>query len=150
MIFGFCEASAAGAAHERRGGCVAATFGVVRIRLARFALPRLGLGGSKSGVSCSPLVCRVRGTIENVRASCRPHRSCLAFKLNKTTTNPVLRIHCGILFLIRHITTHFSHKIHRNLPCIRCIRGCWGTPSGLRPSALATSDSPRLVVPQKN
>ena len=75
-------------------------------------------------------------------ASCRPHRSCLAFKLNKTTTNPVLRIHCGILFLIRHITTHFSHKIHRNLPCIRCIRGCWGTPSGLRPSALATSAYP--------
>ena len=42
---------------------------MVRIRLARFALPRFGFSGSKSGVSCSPLVCRVRGTIENVRAS---------------------------------------------------------------------------------
>ena len=49
-------------------------------------------------------------------ASCRPHRSSLAFKLNKTTTNPLLRIHCGILFLIRHITTtHFSHKDTQNL-----------------------------------
>jgi hypothetical protein len=38
--------------------------------------------------------------------------------LNKTTANPVLRIHCGILFLIRHITTiHFSHKIHKIFSC---------------------------------
>ena len=44
-------------------------FSMVRIRLARFALPRLGYSGSKSGAFCSPLVCRVRGTIENVRAS---------------------------------------------------------------------------------
>ena len=52
---------------ERRGG--GGDFSMVRIRLARFALPRLGYSGSKSGVFCSPLVCRVRGTIENVRAS---------------------------------------------------------------------------------
>ncbi|MBO7206470.1 MAG: hypothetical protein J6W10_02535, partial [Kiritimatiellae bacterium] len=73
VIFGFNLASR----QLRRSseGAGAATFGVVRIRLARFALPRLGLGGSKSGVSCSPLVCRVRGTIENVRASAaRPER----------------------------------------------------------------------------
>ena len=44
-------------------------FSMVRIRLARFALPRFGFSESKSGVFCSPLVCRVRGTIENVRAS---------------------------------------------------------------------------------
>ena len=53
-------------------------FSMVRIRLARFALPRFGFSGSKSGVSCSPLVCRVRGTIENVRASAaRPERHLL-------------------------------------------------------------------------
>ena len=57
-----CGAQAKG--RGRRGD-----FSMVRIRLARFALPRLGLSGSKSGVSCSPLVCRVRRTIENVRAS---------------------------------------------------------------------------------
>ena len=31
---------------------------MVRIQLARFALPRFGFSGSKSGVFCSPLVCR--------------------------------------------------------------------------------------------
>ena len=45
---------------------------MVRIRLARFALPRFGFSGSKSGVFCSPLVCRVRGSIENVRAEPSP------------------------------------------------------------------------------
>ena len=59
---GSCGAQAKG--RVRRGD-----FSMVRIRLARFALPWLGFGGSKSGVSCSSLVCRVRGTIENVRAS---------------------------------------------------------------------------------
>ena len=59
---GSCGAQAKG--RVRRGD-----FSMVRIRLARFALPRLGYSGSKSDVSCSPLVCRVRGTIENVRAS---------------------------------------------------------------------------------
>ena len=42
---GSCGAQAKG--RVRRGD-----FSMVRIRLARFALPRLGLGGSKSGVSC--------------------------------------------------------------------------------------------------
>ena len=40
---------AAGAALKRRGGRKRGDFSMVRIRLARFALPRLGLGGSKSG-----------------------------------------------------------------------------------------------------
>ena len=65
---GSCGAQAKG--RVRRGD-----FSMVRIRLARFALPRLGLGGSKSGVSCSPLVCRVRGTIENVFSERSPARS---------------------------------------------------------------------------
>ena len=56
---GSCGAQAKG--QMRRGD-----FSMVRIRLARSPLPRLGLGGSKSGVFCSPLVCHVRGTIENV------------------------------------------------------------------------------------
>ena len=64
-------------------------FSMVRIRLARFALPRLGLGGSKSGVSCSPLVGRVRGTVENVRASAaRPEAVSIALRdhrLSETT-----------------------------------------------------------------
>ena len=55
VIFGF-NGCAAVAALKRRGGCVAATFGVVRIRLARVALPRLGYGGSKNGVFCSPYI----------------------------------------------------------------------------------------------
>ena len=59
---GSCGAQAKG--RVRRGD-----FSMVRIRLARFALPRLGYSGSKSGIFCSPLVCRVRGIIENVRAS---------------------------------------------------------------------------------
>ena len=67
VIFRLRSRCAAVAAFKRRGGC--GDVSMVRIRLVRFALPRLGLGGSKSGVSCSPLVCRVRGTIENVRAS---------------------------------------------------------------------------------
>ena len=71
---GRCGARAKG--RGRRGD-----FSMVRIRLARFALPRLGLGGSKSGVSCSPLVCRVRGTIENVRASAaRPEAVSIALR----------------------------------------------------------------------
>jgi hypothetical protein len=71
---GSCGAQAKG--RGRRGD-----FSMVRIRLARFALPRLGLGGSKSGVSCSPLVCRVRGTIENVRASAaRPEAASIALR----------------------------------------------------------------------
>jgi hypothetical protein len=54
---------------------------MVRIRLARFALPRFGFSGSKSGVFCSPLVCRVRGTIENVRASAaRPEAVSIALR----------------------------------------------------------------------
>ena len=61
VIFGFCEASAAVAALKRRGGCKRGGFLMVRIRLARFALPQLGYSGSKSGVFCSPLVCRVLG-----------------------------------------------------------------------------------------
>ena len=69
-----CSAQAKG--RGRRGD-----FSMVRIRLARFALPRLGLGGSKTGVSCSPLVCRVRGTIENVRASAaRPEAASIALR----------------------------------------------------------------------
>ena len=56
---GSCGAQAKG--RVRRGD-----FSMVRIRLARFALPRFGFSGSKSGAFCSPLVCRVRGTIENV------------------------------------------------------------------------------------
>ena len=56
-------------------------FSMVRIRLARFALPRFGFSGSKSGVFCSPLVCRVRGTIENVRANAaRPEAASIARK----------------------------------------------------------------------
>ena len=63
-------------------------FSMVRIRLARFALPRLGLGGSKSGVSCSPLVCRVRGTIENVRASAaRPEAESIALRDHRLPEN---------------------------------------------------------------
>ena len=50
-------------------------FSMVRIRLARFALPRLGYSGSKSGAFCSPLVCRVRGTIENVFSERSPARA---------------------------------------------------------------------------
>ena len=84
---------AAVAALKRRGGCIAATFGVVRIRLARFALPRLGLGGSKSGVSCSPLVCRVRGTIENVRASAsRPEAVSIAPRDYRLSENDIEKL----------------------------------------------------------
>ena len=67
--FRFGSGFAAVAALKRRGGRKRSDFSMVRIRLARFALPRFGFSGSKSGVFCSPLVCRVRGTIENVRAS---------------------------------------------------------------------------------
>ena len=67
--FRFWSSFAAAAALKRRGWCVAATFGVVRIRQARFALPRLGYSGSKSGVFCLPRRSRAVGTIENVRAS---------------------------------------------------------------------------------
>ena len=71
---GSCGAQAKG--RVRRGD-----FSMVRIRLARFALPRFGFGGSKSGAFCSPLVCRVRGTIENVRASAeRPEAASIARK----------------------------------------------------------------------
>ena len=72
---------AAVAAHERRGGRKRGDFSMVRIRLARFALPRLGLGGSKSGVSCLPRKSRAVGIIENVRASAaRPEAASVAQK----------------------------------------------------------------------
>ena len=88
MILGLQSGYAAVVALKRRGGCVAATFGVVRIRLKRFALPRLGLSGSKSDVFCSPLVCRVRGTIENVRASAeRPEAVSIAQRDHRLSEN---------------------------------------------------------------
>ena len=88
VIFGFCEASAAVAALKRRGGCKRGDFSMVRIRLARFALPQLGYSGSKSGAFCSPLVCRVRGTIENVRASAaRPEAVSIARKDHRLSEN---------------------------------------------------------------
>ena len=63
-------------------------FSMVRIRLKRFALPRLGYSGSKSGVFCSPLVCRVRGTIENVRASvARPEAASIALRDHRLPGN---------------------------------------------------------------
>ena len=59
-----------------------------RIRLARFALPRLVFSGSKSGVFCSPLVCRVRGTIEKVRASAeRPGAASIAQRDHRLSEN---------------------------------------------------------------
>ena len=69
VIFGLHSRFAPVVVLTRRGGRKRSDFSMVRIRLARFALPQLGYSGSKSGVSCSSLVCRVRGTIENVRAS---------------------------------------------------------------------------------
>ena len=81
VILGLQSGFAAVAVLKRRGGRKRGDFSMVRIRLARFALPRLGLGGSKSGVFCSPLVCRVRGTIENVKASAaRPGAASIALK----------------------------------------------------------------------
>ena len=65
---GSCGAQAKG--RVRRGD-----FSMVRIRLVRFALPRLGLGGSKSGVFCSPLVCRVLGDRRKRQSERSPARS---------------------------------------------------------------------------
>ena len=100
---GRCGARAKG--RGRRGD-----FSMVRIRLARFALPRLGLGGSKSGVSCSPLVCRVRGTIENVRASAaRPEAVSIALRDHRLPeiTNILKRFNCCILENVVIIKEYF-------------------------------------------
>ena len=59
---GSCGAQAKG--RVRRGD-----FSMVRIRLARFALPRFGFSGSKSGAFCLSRKSRAVGIIENVRAS---------------------------------------------------------------------------------
>ena len=65
---GSCGAQAKG--RMRRGD-----FSMVRIRLARFALPRFGFSGSKSGVSCSPLVCRVLGDHRKRQSERSPARA---------------------------------------------------------------------------
>lgn len=60
---------------EAKGRMRRGDFSMVRIRLKRFALPRLGLGGSKSGVFCSPLVCRVLGDHRKRQSERSPARS---------------------------------------------------------------------------
>ena len=71
LLRGFCGSCGAQVKGRVRRG----DFSMVRIRLARFALSRLGLGGSKSGVFCSPLVCRVLGDHRKRQSERSPARA---------------------------------------------------------------------------
>ena len=112
---GSCGARAKG--RGRRGD-----FSMVRIRLARFALPRIGFSGSKSGVSCSPLVCRVRGTIENVRASAaRPGAASIALRDHRLSE--IANIEKVETYFFNLFRTAVSlHRLVMDIVCKLCPR----------------------------
>ena len=89
MILGLCQA-ARQLRRRAKGRVRRGDFLMVRIRLARFALPQLGYSGSKGGAFCLPRKSRAVGTIENVRASAeRPEAASKALRDHRLpeTTN---------------------------------------------------------------